>query len=225
MKCEEVKLEFPGLLWGELTEDERENVLKHLSGCESCRLEWKELKVTEAVMTEIPDEEPASCLVFIEQPSRTGFLLKIWVWLAAPGVQRWGFSMAMVLVALAIAQPSITVGDGGFSLAFGGSQPQSTQFYGDEIEQRLQTERLETLKMVSDVIQQASDDQRRDYTLTMAAFARDMERQRLQDIDWMQTGMTSIQRSSQTDIMKTYKVLEDIIKTAGYQRTGDVRNP
>jgi len=225
MKCEEVKLEFPGLLWGELSEEEREKVLKHLSGCESCRREWKELKAAEAIMTELPDEEPPSDLVFVAPPSKSGLLVKFWEWVNAPGVQRWGFAAAMVLIGLAIAKPSVTVGDAGFTLAFGSSQVQNVQLADSAIEQRLLAERLETLKMVSDVIQQASEEQRRDYTLTLASFARDVERQRQQDINWMQTGMTNIQRSSQTDIMKTNRVLDDIIKTAGYQRTGNTRNP
>lgn len=225
MKCEEVKLEFPGLLWGELSEQEREKVLKHLSGCESCRLEWKELKAAEAVMTELPDEDPPSDLVFVAPPSKSGLLVKFWEWINTPGVQRWGFAAAMVLIGLAIAKPSLTIGSGGFNLAFGSPPVQNVQLTESAIERRLQTDRLETLKMVSDVIQQASEEQRRDYTLTLASFARDLERQRQQDVDWMQTGMTNIQRSSQTGIMKTNKVLEDIIKTAGYQRTGGARNP
>jgi len=149
----------------------------------------------------------------------------LWEWINAPGVQRWGFAAAMVLIGLAVAKPSITVGSGGFNLAFGVYPVQNVQLTDSAIEQKLKVERMETLRMVSEVIQQASEEQRRDYTLTLASFARDVERQRMQDINWMETGMTNIQRSSQTDIMKTNRVLDDIIKTAGYQRTGTTRNP
>ena len=218
MKCEEIKLELPGLLWGELSENEREEVLKHLSSCESCRNEWKELKAVEAVMTDVVEENPPSDLVFMNNPHSPGVIERIWQWITSPGVQQWGFAAAVVMIALAVAKPSLSIGDGGFSLSFGGKIAAQNIYTQAELDTKLELQKAETLKLVSDAIELASDDQRRDFTLTLAAFARDIEKQRHEDITWMQAGMTNIQRSSQTDIMRTNQVVEDLIKTASYQQ-------
>lgn len=218
MKCEIIKLELPGLLWGELSESEREEVLKHLSSCESCRNEWKELKAVEAVMADVGEENPPSDLVFLENPHKPGIIDKIWRWITAPGVPQWGFAAAVVMIALAIAKPSVSIGDGGFSLTFAGRIPAQSIYTQAELDAKLELQKAETLKLVADAMELASDEQRRDFTLTFAAFARDLEKQRQEDITWMQTGMTNIQRSSQTDIMRTNRVVEDLIKTASYQQ-------
>lgn len=239
MKCEQIKLELPGLLWGELSESEREEVLKHLSVCESCRKEWRGIKSTESLMLELKDENPPADIVFLQKPSRITVLNKVWQWLASPGAVQFGLAAAIVIIALWAVNPNIRYAKGDFSFSFGKQTPyiaeiqpaqtpdSSLQIAGVKAEPDtarpvdiaalLKAEREHTLKMVADLLQKSTEEQRRDYALTLAAFARDVERQRQQDMTYIQTGLNSIQRSSQTDIMRTNRTIEDLIKNASYQ--------
>jgi|GEM_PF-1526466 len=225
MNCEECKLELPGLLWGELTPENREAAMKHLAECPSCKKEWQEFKATASVMNELTEENPLREIVFIERKPKVSILNKLWHWVISPGAPQWALAAAILLIALAIAKPTFMVKEGRFSFAFGQIEsPEAApitaipQITAADVDQRLQQERAETLKLVADVLQKSSEEQRRDFTLTLTAFARDLEKQRQQDLTWMTTGMQSIQRSSQTDIMRTNRVVEDLIKTASYQQ-------
>jgi len=224
MKCEDLKLELPGLLWGELAPSDREKALKHLAECPACQKEWQEFKAVQSVMSKLGEENPLREVVFIERKHPESPLLKLWNWLTSPGALQWGLAAALILIALALAKPSLSLQDGKLSFAFGKieriASPAPTpppQITPADLEERLQQERSETLKLVAEVLQKSSEEQRRDFTLTLTAFARDLEKQRQQDLTWMTSGMQSIQRSSQTDIMRTNRVLEDLIKTASYQ--------
>jgi len=214
MKCEEFKMELPALLFGELSEGEREKLLKHIAECDECRREWKAMKSAEAVMMELGEEDPPTEMVFVEDKS-----FRVWrktkEWLFAPAAVRWGLAAAAVLVALWITKPSISYKDGDFTLAFGKSA-QTEEDAASEIENLLQNERMETLKLVSDMLTDYSEDQRREYTLTLTAFARELERKRQYDLKWMETGLQDIQNYSQTGIMQTNMVIEDLVKNASY---------
>jgi len=236
MKCEQIRPELPALLWGELSASEREEALAHLSTCASCRSEWREFQAVHSIMLELKDENPPADIVFLQKPSRFLALEKFWKWLYAPGAIQFGLAAAIILIALWAVDPNIRYEKGDFSFNFGKSVPQIAQVQPDsvikpiasvasapdtstpvDIPALMKSESEQTLRMVADLLQKSSEDQRRDYALTLAAFARDMERQRQQDIAWMQTGLTTVQRSSQTDIMRTNRTIEDLIKNASYQ--------
>lgn len=214
MKCEEVKLELPGLLFGELSESERERLLSHISKCDGCRREWNELKSTEAVMMELGEEEPPADMVFIAKESE-----KVWKkaldWLFAPGGVRWGFAAAMVLVALWVAKPNISYKEGGFSLSFGRIEPVET-IASAAIEKQLQADRLETLRLVSQMLAENSENQQREYNLALASLARDLDLRRHDDLRWMETSLTDIQRNSHAAFRQNNMMIEDLIKNASF---------
>ena len=221
MKCEEFKLELPGLLWGELNEDERNRALKHISQCESCRREWMDLKSAEAVMNELGEEEPSSEPVFILHHSG-GIVRKIWDWVSAPGVLRWGMAAALVIIALWVVKPSVSYREGDFNLAFG---PGANAADYDEgaLEQRLQSERLETLRLVSQILKEQSEEQRRDFNLSLTAFAQELEKQRRNDLTWMRTGLSGVQKNSQEGLMMTNFMIEDLMKRAAFSGNDTIR--
>lgn len=214
MKCEEIILELPALLYGELSEDERERLMSHISGCQDCRNEWEEMKTTEAVMMELGEEEPPESIVFIAEntPRFRAKLLKL---IQPRNALKWGLAAAAALVVLWIFKPSVSLKDGDFRLAFGRRAPVES-VSAAAIEERLQAERIETLKLVSRLLVEQSEEQRRDYTLTLTEFARSLERQRRDDLRLIGSGLENVNKNSQVGLYMTNMRMEDLIKNASY---------
>ena len=221
MKCEEFKLELPGLLWGELNEEERERALKHISQCESCRREWMELKNAEAVMTELGDEEPSSEPVFILHDSGS-VISKIRDWISALGALRWGLAAAIVLIALWAVKPNILYQNGDFNFAFGQVE-KAVSYDENALEQKLQSERLETLRLVSQILKEQSEEQSSDLRTTFITFTRELEKQRRSDLTWMKMGLNGVQRNSRESLMMTNLMIEDFIKKASFNKNDSLR--
>ena len=221
MKCEKFKMELPGLLWGEINQEEREELLKHLAQCEDCRNEWKELKNTETVMLELGDENPSSEPVFI-QPKSESVVVKIWDWISAGSALKWGLAAAVIIALLWIAKPSVYYKDGDFQLSFG-APPTPAAIDLTAVEQKLKADRLETLKLVSQIIKEQNEEQRRDFNLKLATFASELEKQRRLDLAWMQTGLTGVQKSSRENYIKTNMFIEGLIRNAAYQKNDSLR--
>ncbi len=214
MKCEDSKTELPALLYGELSEAEREKMMAHISACSQCRKAWEELKNTEAVMLELGEEEPPAGMVFVaEEPA--GFLRKLSTLLEPRGALRWGLAAAAALLALWILKPAVSYRDGDFSLSFG-KQAVAPSAVPSDFEQRMQAERIETLKLVSRMMLEQEQQQRRDYTLTLAEFARGLERQRRDDMRMIGSGLENVQQNTQVGWLMTNMRMEDLIKNASY---------
>jgi len=216
MKCENVKTELPGLLFGEVSQDERERLLAHIAQCEECRREWGELKATEAIMLDWKEEEPPRDLVFVAERKEPAWK-KVFNYVLAPGVPRWGFAAAALIIALAVAKPSFTVKDGSFNFAFGGAPvpPRLSGVDNSALQSALASERQQTLQMVSELLQANNEEMRRDYTLTLVAFAQDLDRRRSSDMQLFQTGLNDVmQRSTEASIAQTNLFLEDLLKKA-----------
>jgi len=219
MKCEDVRIELPGLLFGEVSENERNELLKHLNVCGGCRQEWVEIKGTEAAMLELGDENPPADIVFVADEPAFSWK-KLSGRLFSPGFARWGIAAALILIALWIAKPGFTVGEGKFTVAFGGNNGIQKKELAENLNTLLQQERLETLRMVTQLQQDNMENLRREYTLTLAAFARDLDRQRSTDLQWIEIGFQDLQRNSEANIMRTNMVIEDILKNASNNRGG-----
>jgi hypothetical protein len=214
MKCEQVKLELVSLLFSELAEDERERLMTHISQCPACRKEWVELKSTEAVMAGLKDEEPQSDLVFVnEQPSVR--FRNILNWIFSPPVVRWGIAAAIIALGIWLAKPSFNYDHNSLTLVFGKAKPAETLTYA-QVDELINREREETIKLVSQMLNEGSEKQRNEYTIMLAALARDFDRRRLNDLDQIESGLLDVQRNSQVGIAHTNLILSDLIKNASY---------
>lgn len=209
MKCEEVQLNLPGLLFGELAPAEKERLLSHLEACPGCRQEWQELKATRSILAELPDEKPPSELVFVSR-SKTRAWPQVKNWLTAPGVVRWGFTAALVLIALSLAKPDLSYRDGDFALTFGRGAKVDlgpTQVLAEQ----LQAERVETLLLVSQLLAENAAQQRQEMAYTLAALFRDLDRRWQNNLLRVEKGLEDVHRSSQFEIMRTNLMIEDLI--------------
>lgn len=209
MKCEEVQLNLPGLLFEELAPAEKERLLSHLEACPGCRQEWQELKATRSILAELPDEKPPSELVFVSR-GKTRIWSQVKGWLTAPGIVRWGLAAALVLVALSLAQPNLSYRDGDFALTFGrGSKNllRSTQALAEQF----QAERVETLLLVSQLLAENAAQQRQEMAYTLAVLFRDLDSRWQNNLLRVEKGLEDVHRSSQFEIMRTNLMIEDFI--------------
>ncbi len=83
--------------FGELNEDERAGFRAHLDQCRACRDEFERLRLTQAALRSVPDEEPPRRTAFVSDRVFEPSWLQ-WLWQSGP---RLGFASA-VLLAVAI---------------------------------------------------------------------------------------------------------------------------
>ena len=214
MNCDDVKKEMPSLYFGEASEDEREKLMAHIAKCPVCKQEWEDIRTTDSVMAEYNDEEPPNAMVFIAERPADKFG-KIFSLLNFSGGLKWAAAAAVFALGLWIVKPSVSYEKGSFKLAFGAPKPAVPAGYAD-FEERIKMGKLETLKLVAQMITEESQNQRRDFTLTLAEFARSIDKQRKNDLDWIETGLKGVQRNTQAGIMMTNIMIEDLIKNASY---------
>ncbi|HSW49659.1 MAG TPA: zf-HC2 domain-containing protein [Bryobacteraceae bacterium] len=93
MNCSQYDLK--GYLLGEIAEAERRPVEGHLSGCRECREELARLRVAEAALRSVPDEEIPHKIAFVSDKvfEPGGWA---WLWNSAP---RLGFLSASLVAA------------------------------------------------------------------------------------------------------------------------------
>jgi anti-sigma factor RsiW len=112
-------------LFDELSPAERSEVERYLEKSGEAREELQRLRLTHAALLSAPDEETPRRIAFVSdkvfEPSPT---MRYWreFWAAAP---RTAFGLATVLAVvfggLWMVQPTVTADEGGWRLAFGGS--------------------------------------------------------------------------------------------------------
>jgi anti-sigma factor RsiW len=80
-------------LFGELSEPERDEVSAHLEACEPCREELDRLRMTQAALLSVRDEEPPRRIAFVSD--------KVFEprWWQAPWNSRLGFAAASLIAA------------------------------------------------------------------------------------------------------------------------------
>jgi hypothetical protein len=110
-------------LFDELTPAQRSEVERYLERSVEAREELQRLKLTHAALLRVPDEETPRRIAFVSdkvfEPSPA---MRYWreFWVAAP---RMAFGLATVLLAvfggLWMAQPTVTVDEAGWRVAFG----------------------------------------------------------------------------------------------------------
>jgi len=95
MSC--ARFDLKGYLLGELEQPERAGIEAHLAACAACREELERLRLTQAALLTLREEEIPKRIAFVSDPVIRPPWWRAWL---APG-PRWGFASALVL-ALAI---------------------------------------------------------------------------------------------------------------------------
>jgi hypothetical protein len=122
MQCSDYQQWIPRSFLGDLPQDEKTELDRHLTGCPSCRHEWESYAETLRVMRSAADE-PVPRHFFIYPPERAAnpwqlFRAMMPRWQAATA---GAASFLLLLAAVSISGLRVQAQDGGWTLSFGRS--------------------------------------------------------------------------------------------------------
>ncbi|MBN2280366.1 MAG: zf-HC2 domain-containing protein [Candidatus Marinimicrobia bacterium] len=114
MKCKDYKLLMMDLIYGEITKNDRIHLEKHLTECDECRQEFKEMKQVPEFLGKWEDEPVPIQMTFTsEENSLLQWVKKFLNHLET--VKKVGFAVAALLFILALFNTKIEIRDGNFS--------------------------------------------------------------------------------------------------------------
>ena len=220
MKCDDMPQRLVTLLYGELEPEEEKQIKAHLKACPACRQVYEELRGTSRVLQKWEDVAPKMNLVFVQEP------VSRWkTWKEKYRQLDWGRRLALGVPVLAVLLfISLTVLNfraryegGEWNVAFS-LIPQREQGYSEEqLAEALNQSQQETLVLLSRMIEEGEYRQRREFTLMLAQFAQDLEKQRRQDLWVMGQGLEGLQRATEGQFSQTNDVLSDLIRLTSYK--------
>ncbi|MEQ8524298.1 hypothetical protein [Gracilimonas sp.] len=221
MNKETARSLFMDYLYDELEHDQRKELETFLSQNPELKKELDALSDVRSMISHLPVQDPAEQLVMVE-PNKSG--LQEW-WneligglLPQNGFARAGFAMASILAVFvvigAFTKMNITVGDGGFNLAFGEKQEIIQQgFTPQQVEMLLQQVREDNAVMISDAIQEAQQQQENRIEKTLVNFADYIEQQRQSDLQMISSGLYNMEETYYDRFRQTDQVLGELIQT------------
>lgn len=217
MKCDQVKLELPGFMFGELSEADQNEVSKHLKKCTTCSSELDDLKIAQKILKSVP-LRPVNPLQAVAEPNTAEVknISPILIWTA-----KWFIAASIVGFALLLIKPELSVSSNGFSFQAGNIKTSNSAELPQNFQTALEQNRMETLLMVNQILTQNSENQRKDYFLTMAALTRDLGEQRRNDLEWIESGLNEVQRNSHESVLRTSLILDDLIKNTNFPTGGE----
>ncbi|MBC8479635.1 MAG: zf-HC2 domain-containing protein [FCB group bacterium] len=223
MSCKNYKNLIMDLIFDEIQDKTKKDVLDHLKACPSCTTEYEELLITRKLVSESQQKLQISPRTAVEiqnipapEPWGKHLLRKSWP---------WAMAAVFLLLAILIGRPSISMGKKGFTLAFGTmeSDPKTENIVTED---QLQLYRVETLQMIAGMIADNNEKQRQENLKTMAAMSQDFNRRRQQDLQLVDYGFQKVQKDSREDLLKTGMLINDYLsktqtrgnKIEGYQK-------
>ncbi len=208
------------LLYGELEPEEAKRIKAHLKACSSCRKVYQELQDTSKLLQKWEDGTPKMNLVFVHESASR------WkAWKEKITQLGWGHRLALGVPALAVFS-LIFLAVLNFRASYRGGEwnvafsliPRRDQDYSEEqFAEALSQSQQETLVILSKMIEEDEYRQRREFTLTLAQFAQDLEKQRRQDLRIMGQGLEGLHRSTEGRFNQTSDVLNDLIRLTSYK--------
>lgn len=220
MKCNDMPKNLVSLLYGELDPDEGKRIRAHIKTCPSCRRVYKELQSTSKLLQKWEDVTPDMNFVFVHES------LSRWKdWKEKLTQLSWGRRLAFgipvfaagLLVFLAVLNFRVSYHEGEWNVTFSlipkSQQPNQEQLFVEAIEQ----EQNETLLLISKIIEESENRQRRENALTLARFAQDQERQRQQELTMVGQSLEGFHRTTEAKFLQTSDVINDLIRLTSYK--------
>lgn len=220
MKCNEMQNQLVSLVYGELEPQDEKRIQDHLESCSSCQEIYQELKGTSDLLEKWEVETPKMNFLFVSESSSP------WkTWKEKLTRLSWGRRLAMGVPAfaavfclvLALLNFQADYQEGQWHVSFS-LFPKNKQVDQDQIlAQALQQNQKETLLLISKMIEDSEYQQRSEYTLTLSKFAREMERQRLQDMSTLGQSFAGLQQTTEGRFHQYNNVISDLIQMASYK--------
>lgn len=221
MNKETARSLFMDYLYDELEQDQRNELEQFLSQNPDLKKELDELSDVRSMIAHLPVQDPDEQLVMVE-PNKSG-LLEWWNELIGGllpqnGFARAGFALASILTLFvvigAFTKMNITVGNGGFNLAFGEKQEIIQQgFTPQQVQQLLEQVKEDNAIMISEAVQAAQRQQESRIENTLVNFADYIEQQRQSDLQMITSGLYDMEETYYDRFRQTDQVLGELIQT------------
>ncbi len=221
MNKETARLLFMDYLYDELEDEKKKELEEILAKNPELKKELDELSEVRSMISHLPVQDAAEQLVMVE-PKKSGF--KNW-WqnliealLPLNSFTKAGFALASLVIVFvilgALTKMNITVNGEGFNLAFGEKQEIIQQgFTPRQVDYLLQQMKLENAHIVVEAVQAVQKDQADQLEKTLINFADYMEQQRQADLQIINSGLITMEKTYYNRFRKTDQVLGEIIQT------------
>lgn len=227
MNCNEARELLPDFLFGELGEDRGRALAEHLEVCSACRREAASLREAAQALEKLPEVEPARRMVFVAAPERAsggvpGLLERI----LPVRLRRWGFRAALAagLAALAVFGTRVQYHSGRLTVSIGRQaaaefQPPGQGGVSPQLVSLLGQWRDENLYLTTRLITESERRQRELLVNSLNRLASQIQRQRMEDLQFVADNLLRIQRTNEVNFDRTNSLLQGLVQfaAASYQ--------
>ncbi len=224
MKCEVTRDQLVGFFYAELPAEDHARIEAHVQRCKACAQRLAEIRSTTEILAAWPDEEPDLDLHFgtsAAVPSwKRVFALRPWQRFAV------GFAAALAaaLVLLSLLNLEANYSDGSLRLKLSLFPRESTAptLTSDPLTAPVTRKDFldweqKSYQMFQGMIREAELRQQRQQNLMLTRLAREMERRREQDLRLVGQGLEAFRLSSQDELRKTNRALQQLMYVASRQ--------
>lgn len=223
MNCNDLKPLFMDYLYDEIAEDDRKQLLEHLSRCRSCQAEFNALKKTSNLLQKWEDIDPDFNVIMVTENVSWWSQLKNFIANVTPRPKKivlgLAYATAGFLLLLSIANTQISYRQGEFQMSMGLFSKPATQLTQDDVLTKQVLEKLqqENYYLMSTLLQQSEARQRKEIAATVLQLRQDFERQRVEDLNLVGYGLNNIEQNTNRQIQQTGRSLNEIIQLINAQ--------
>lgn len=223
MKCNEIKPLFMDFVYDEISEQDRAVFEAHLSQCDTCQKELEALQKTSNILQQWEDVDPDFNVVMVSEKVSWVSVLKQRVSQIFPRPKRliYGFAYGAValFLLLAIANTEISYRQGEFKISMGlFSKPQSQEQPENILTQEfLDQWRKENYYVISSLIEQSEQRQRKERTTDILQLRQEFARQRIEDLNLVGLGLDNIEQNTFRQLKRTDNNLNELIQLINTQ--------
>jgi len=223
MKCNEIKPLFMDFLYNEITKEDQRLFEAHLSQCESCQKELESLQKTSNILQQWEDVDPDFNVVMVSENVSWVSLVKqrLNQFFPVPKKLAYGFAYAAagIFLLLAIANTEISYRQGEFKMSMGlFSKPASQQQPENVLTQEFLNQwREDNYYLMSSLIQQSEQRQRKERTSNILQLRQEFARQRIEDLNLVGLGLDNIEQTTVRQLKRTDSNLNELIQLINTQ--------
>jgi len=223
MKCKEMKPLLMDFIYDEISEADRRFFESHISQCESCQKELASLQKTSTILQQWEDVDPNFNVVMIAEKSSWVSLVKQRLRQLIPTPKKIGYgaayAIAGIFLILAIANTEVTYRQGEFKINMGLFSRPSSKVQPEKLltQEFLDQWRKENYYLMSSLIQQSEQRQRKERASDMLQLRQDFARQRIEDLNLVGLGLDNIEQNTVRQLRKTDNNMNELIQLINAQ--------
>ena len=226
MKCDLIHPLIIDFLYDEITGENKKILKLHLNKCDNCREELESLKNTSTILQKWEDIDPDFNLVLVTEKISWFNNLKERFQKFFPKQKKIAFGMAYGLVAvfllLALANTEISYQQGNFKMSMGifSKQAEKSQLEPNDILTNQFVEKLqkENYYLMKTMIEQSEASQQKQWQSSLVQFNRNLEQQRIQDLNLIGSGLNSFEKNTYKKIERIDNSLLELVRPVNSQR-------